>query len=160
MPDQPAEIKPKALAGGIEVWCAFDQLVPIEELRPNPRNSNKHPDGQIDLLAKAIKYFGWRHTILVSKRSGLIVAGHGRLLAAQKLGLPLVPVDYQDFASDADEMGWLWKQEAGDETSESIKCRPLLSAGYAPCQTPRRVRGLAATRPCSARGNSSSGIRD
>jgi DNA modification methylase len=102
-----AEIKPKALAGGIEVWCAFDQLVPVDELRPNPRNPNKHPDGQIELLAKAIKYFGWRHTILVSKRSGLIVSGHGRLLAAQKLGTPLVPVDYQDFASDADEMAVL-----------------------------------------------------
>lgn len=107
MHDKSAEIKPKALAGGIDVWCAFDQLAPIDELRPNPRNPNKHPEGQIALLAKAIKYFGWRHTIVVSRRSGLIVAGHGRLLAAQGLGTPLVPVDYQDFASDADEMAVL-----------------------------------------------------
>ncbi|PTY01842.1 hypothetical protein DB346_11015 [Verrucomicrobia bacterium LW23] len=82
--------KPKALANGIEVWCAFDELVPTGDIKPNPRNPYKHPESQIALLVKAIHYFGCRHTILVSKRSGLIVAGHGRLLAAQSLGLSLV----------------------------------------------------------------------
>ena len=124
--DELAEIpagapKPKALAGGIEVWCAFDQLVPTEQLQPNPRNPNKHDASQIELLAKAIRYFGWRHTILVSKRSGLIVAGHGRLMAAQKLGVSLVPVDYQDFASEADEMAVLIGDNRLAELSDPSK---------------------------------------
>ena len=99
--------KAKGLADGIEVWCSFDKLVPIEEMKANPRNPNTHPVRQIELLAKNIRSFGWRHPITVSKRSGCIVAGHGRLAAAQELGIKLVPVDYQDFASDSDEMAVL-----------------------------------------------------
>lgn len=100
---EPNEVKAKGLADGIEVWCGFDKLAPVEDLKPNPRNPNTHPARQIELLAKNIRYFGWRHPVTVSKRSGLIVAGHGRLAAAKHLGLQLVPVDYQDFASDNDE---------------------------------------------------------
>ncbi len=99
--------KAKGLADGIEVWCGFDKLAPIEDLKPNPRNPNTHPARQIELLAKNIRYLGWRHPITVSKRSGFIVAGHGRLAAARELGVQLVPVDYQDFASDSDEMAVL-----------------------------------------------------
>lgn len=99
--------KAKGLADGIEVWCGFEQLVPIEDLKPNPRNPNTHPSRQIELLAKNIRYFGWRHPVTVSKRSGLIVAGHGRLAAARELDVQLVPVDYQDFASESDEMAVL-----------------------------------------------------
>jgi len=99
--------KAKGLADGIEVWCSFEKLVPVEELQPNPRNPNTHPARQIELLAKNIRYFGWRHPITVSKRSGHIVAGHGRLAAAGELGVQLVPVDYQDFASESDEMAVL-----------------------------------------------------
>ena len=104
---EPNEVKAKALADGIEVWCSFDKLVPVEELKPNPRNPNTHPVRQIELLAKNIRYFGFRHPITVSKLSGLIVSGHGRLAAAKHLGLQLVPVDFQDFASENDEMAVL-----------------------------------------------------
>ena len=99
--------KAKSLADGIEVWCSFDKLVSVDELTPNPRNPNTHPSRQIDLLAKNIRYFGFRHPITVSKLTGHIVAGHGRLAAAKHLGLKLVPVDYQDFVSENDEMAVL-----------------------------------------------------
>ena len=99
--------KAKALADGIEVWCSFDKLVSVEDLKPNPRNPNTHPARQVELLAKNVRYFGWRHPITVSNRSGFIVAGHGRLEAARELGVQLVPVDYQNFASDNDEMAVL-----------------------------------------------------
>lgn len=99
--------KARTLANGIEVWCSFDKLVPVGELKPNPRNPNTHPQRQIELLAKNIRYFGWRQTITVSKRSGLIVSGHGRLMAAKHLGVEVVPVDFQDFASENDELAML-----------------------------------------------------
>lgn len=75
---------------------------PIASLKPHPKNRNTHPPEQIERLAKIIKYQGWRHPIIVSKQSGFIVAGHGRLEAAKLLNLPVVPVHYQDFV-DADQ---------------------------------------------------------
>ena len=109
----------KALADGVEVWCAHDRLVPLDDLKPNPRNPNEHPEGQLALLAKNIRYFGWRHCITVSKRSGFIVAGHGRLQAAQRLGVRLAPVDYQDFASDDEELAVLIADNRLSELSET-----------------------------------------
>ncbi len=117
--DENKNIKAKALANGVEVWCSFDELANIETLKSNPKNPNKHPDSQIELLAKNIKYLGWRHPITVSKRSGFIVAGHGRLAAAKSLGLQIVPVDYQDFNSDADEMATLVADNRLAELSET-----------------------------------------
>lgn len=102
-----AHPKAKALADGVEVWCEFERLVPVGELAPNPRNPNTHPRHQVELLAKNIRHFGWRHPITVSRRSGLIVSGHGRLMAAMHLGLKLAPADFQDFATDDDELAVL-----------------------------------------------------
>jgi len=87
----------------VKVYTAHDEMRNIEELKPNPRNPNKHPEKQIDLLAKIIQEQGWRTPITVSKRSGLIVRGHARLEAAQKLGLKQVPVDLQEYESDEKE---------------------------------------------------------
>ena len=87
----------------ITIHCAFDKLVPVEKLTPNPRNPNHHPAAQIWLLAKIIEAQGWRAPITVSKRSGFIVRGHGRLEAALLLGEKEVPVDYQDYTDEAME---------------------------------------------------------
>lgn len=87
----------------VKVHCAYDEMVDIDKLVPNHRNPNKHPKKQIELLAKIIKYQGWRVPITVSTRSGFIVRGHGRYEAAKLLGLEKVPVDYQDYANEAEE---------------------------------------------------------
>ena len=55
------------------------------------------------MLAKIMEFQGWRLPIVVSKRSGFIVRGHGRLLAAQRLGLKKVPIDEQDYENEAQE---------------------------------------------------------
>jgi len=87
----------------MQVKCEHDKLEDIHKVIDNPKNPNKHDDKQVGLLAKLIDYTGFRHPIIVSKRSGFIVAGHGRLLAAKKLGYEQVPVDYQDFKDEAEE---------------------------------------------------------
>jgi DNA modification methylase len=91
----------------ILVHCSHAQLVDVTELVANPRNPNKHSDKQVALLAKIIRHQGWRSPITVSNRSGFVVTGHGRLQAAILLGEQLVPVDRQDFASEADEWSHL-----------------------------------------------------
>lgn len=91
------------MAGSIPVYCAFDKIVPLEELKPNPKNPNHHPQNQVELLARVIEAQGWRQPVKVSTRSGLIVSGHGRYEAALHLGCP-VPVDFQSYPSDEDEL--------------------------------------------------------
>ena len=90
-------------ASSIPVHCSHDALVDITEIVANPRNPNKHPDKQVALLAKIIRHQGWRAPVVVSKRSGFVVAGHGRLEAAKLLQVQVVPVNFQEFATEADE---------------------------------------------------------
>ncbi|NPV52197.1 MAG: ParB N-terminal domain-containing protein [Firmicutes bacterium] len=115
------QVEPRAVASGIPVYCAFDELADITSLVPNPGNPNRHPERQIELLAKIIKAQGWRVPITVSDRSGFVVRGHGRLLAAQKLGVKEVPVDRQDYASDADEWADLVADNRLSELAEMDK---------------------------------------
>lgn len=91
------------MADNIMIHCAYTDLVDITSVVPNPRNPNHHSDKQVELLAKVIKAQGWRAPITVSNRSGFIVRGHGRLMAAQLLGLDTVPIDRQDYESEAAE---------------------------------------------------------
>ena len=88
---------------GIPVYCRYDEAVEIEKVTGHPRNPNKHGEDQIALLAKIIKASGWRNPICVSNRSGFVIKGHGRLMAARVLGVTHVPVEYQDYATEAEE---------------------------------------------------------
>lgn len=98
------EKEPKGYAGNIPVYCAFDKIVSIEEIKPNPKNPNQHPPEQIEILAKVIQGQGWRAPITVSTLSGLVVRGHGRLMAAQLLELDSVPIDYQHYNTHDEEI--------------------------------------------------------
>lgn len=101
--DYKTEAEPKAYADGVPVFCAHDKVVDIETLVPNPKNPNQHPDTQIQLLGRIIRQTGWRQPITISKRSGFIVKGHGRLLAARLEGMKEAPVDYQNYTNEAEE---------------------------------------------------------
>ena len=91
------EMKCRGYIGDVPIYCAHDKIVPVSEVKPNPKNPNQHPEEQTELLAKIIKTQGWRAPITVSTLSGLVVRGHGRLMAAQHLGLDSVPVDFQHY---------------------------------------------------------------
>jgi DNA modification methylase len=71
-------------ADKIEQW-------PTANLLPYARNARTHSDDQVAQIAASIAEFGFTNPILAGS-DGVIVAGHGRLAAAQKLGLELVPV--------------------------------------------------------------------
>lgn len=101
--DYKTEAEPKAYADGVPVFCAHDKIVDTATLVPNPKNPNQHPDAQIHLLGRIIRQTGWRQPITVSKRSGFIVKGHGRLSAAILESMKEVPVDYQNYTNEAEE---------------------------------------------------------
>jgi ParB-like chromosome segregation protein Spo0J len=62
----------------------------VTELIPYVKNSRTHSDEQVAQIAASIKEFGWTNPILVDGSNG-IIAGHGRLMAARKLGYTEVP---------------------------------------------------------------------
>lgn len=62
----------------------------VESLIPYAKNSRTHSNAQIDKLIASIKQWGWTTPVLIDE-NGRIIAGHGRVMAAQKLGLENVP---------------------------------------------------------------------
>ena len=69
--------------------------VPIKTLTPYAKNPREHTADQVDAIARSIEQFGWAQPILVDAES-VIVAGHGRYLAAKQLGHVQVPVIVMD----------------------------------------------------------------
>lgn len=102
----------------IPVHCAHTRLVDPNTLKPNPVNPNRHSAHQIQLLASIIQEQGWRNPVTVSKRSGLIVRGHGRLEAALLIGCETIPVDEQDYTSEAEELADLLADNRLSELAE------------------------------------------
>lgn len=101
----------------IEIKSKHIHIVNIDSLIPHPKNMHFHPEEQIERLCKLIEYQGFRNPIIVQQGTNLIVAGHGRILAANKLGIKEVPVIYQEFESEAQLYSYIVSDNAiGKET--------------------------------------------
>ncbi len=87
------------MARRIEIW-------PIDRLVPYARNARTHSPEQIAQIAASIMEFGFTNPILVDSKAG-IIAGHGRLLAARKLGLAEVPVVVLDYLSETQRRAYI-----------------------------------------------------
>lgn len=66
------------------------ERIPLERLIPYARNARTHSDAQVAQIAASIREFGFTNPVLIDADEG-IIAGHGRVLAARKLGLAEVP---------------------------------------------------------------------
>src|SRR3954466_10878018 len=86
-------------ADRIERW-SLDRLVPYA------RNARTHSDAQVAQIAASVRKWGWTVPVLVDE-SGMLIAGHGRVLAARKLGLPEVPVMVAQGWSDAQKRAYV-----------------------------------------------------
>lgn len=74
----------------------------VADLIPYAANSRTHSDAQVAQIAASIREFGWTNPILIDG-DNTIIAGHGRLLAARKLGMAAVPVIVLDHLSKAQQ---------------------------------------------------------
>ncbi len=83
----------------IELW-------PIDRLVPYARNARTHSDEQIAQIAASIVEFGFNNAVLVDTKAG-IIAGHGRVLAARKLGLERVPVVVLDHLTETQKRAYI-----------------------------------------------------
>ena len=79
---------------------------PVEALIPYARNARTHSEAQVGLIAGSIREFGFNNPVLVDRDNG-IIAGHGRVLAAQRLGLGEVPVIELGHLSEAQKRAYI-----------------------------------------------------
>lgn len=85
-----------------QIQFAKQSMVALADLSPYDNNAREHSESQIEMLANAILRFGWTNPLVVCSATNRIAAGHGRYLAAQRLGLKEVPVVAVDNLTDED----------------------------------------------------------
>ena len=119
------QLSPEILAKRIEFW-------PLEKLRPYARNPRTHSDEQITSIMNSIRRFGFTNPILVDTADG-IIAGHGRLRAAQKLGMSEVPVIVLSGLTDDERRAYIIADN-----------RLALDAGWHPEFLPEEMAALKA----------------
>lgn len=108
----------------------------VTELIPYVNNSRTHSDDQVAQIAASIKEFGWTNPILIDGENG-IIAGHGRLQAARKLGYKEVPTIELSGLSEAQKKAYIIADNklalnAGwDNEMLKIELTDLLSQGFA-----------------------------
>ena len=78
----------------------------IDDLIPYARNSRTHSDEQVAQIAASMKEWGWTNPVLVDEHGG-IIAGHGRIMAARKLGMDEVPVMVAQGWTDAQKRAYV-----------------------------------------------------
>ena len=93
-------------AGPARSWPAERiEHMPIERLIPYANNARVHSEADIDKLSDAIRKWGWTMPVLIDEEGNLL-AGHGRLRAAAKLGLTSIPVILARRWSEADKRAY------------------------------------------------------
>jgi len=108
----------------------------VTELIPYVNNSRTHSDEQVAQIAASIKEFGWTNPILVDGSNG-IIAGHGRLMAARKLGFKEVPTIELADLTDTQRKAYIIADNrlalnAGwDNEMLTIELNDLLADGFA-----------------------------
>src|SRR5712691_5946306 len=119
-----------------DIWMAHKiELKAIEELIPYARNPRTHSDAQVAQLAGSIKAFGFTNPVLVDSEGG-IVAGHGRVLAARRLGLAHVPIVRLEHLTETQRRAYVTVDNqlalnAGwDEDLLGLELKELQDAGF------------------------------
>jgi len=75
----------------MEIGAEKIEMRPLAELVPYARNARTHSESQVSVLAASIGRYGFNNPVLIDAAGG-IIAGHGRVLAAKRLGMETVPV--------------------------------------------------------------------
>ena len=106
-----------------ELHDRIERLSP-DAVIPYANNAKEHPDDQVKKIASSIKNYGWDQPIVVDADNE-IIKGHGRLQAAELLGLDEVPVIRRDDLTDAEAKA---ARIADNKTAESPWNDDLLAA--------------------------------
>jgi hypothetical protein len=130
--------------------------LPLARLIPYARNARTHDDDQVAKIAASIVDFGWLNPVLIDD-AGNVIAGHGRLLAAQKLGLDSVPLIRAAHLTPAQVRAYRlgpWDRRCRRTTGDvfrAAKDRRDAKLGRAAKSARHRPRHHRRRRPCPTR---------
>ena len=116
------------------------QLVPIEKLVPYANNARTHSPEQIKKLRSSLREFGFINPVIIDRDYG-VIAGHGRILAAQEEGLGKVPCVFADHLTEAQKKAYIiadnrMAMDAGwDEEMLRVEIEALQAADFDPLLT-------------------------
>lgn len=143
------------------------ELVSLDRLKPYPRNPRTHSEEQVAQIAASIVEFGWTSPVLVAG-DGTVIAGHGRLEAARRLGLDAVPVVVLDHLSAAQRRAYViadnklalnagWNEEllAAELHALNGDGFDLALTGFDEAELDRLMAPLDDTEPMSPDGDTS-----
>ena len=94
------------------------EYLPVDSLKQYEKNARKHEDADVQTIVASIKEFGFDDPIGVWGEDNLIVEGHGRLMAAKKLGMETVPVIHLDHLTDEQRRAYALAHNKTAEMSE------------------------------------------
>jgi DNA modification methylase len=133
------------------------EILPIDQLRPWPRNARTHSRKQIKQIAESIRHFGFTNPVLIDGENR-ILAGHGRVEAARQLGMTSVPCLRVDHLSPAEKRAYVLADNklalnAGwDEELLALELKELMEVdiefdvgltGFSIAEVDQLVEGLA-----------------
>ena len=118
------------------------------DLIPYAANARTHTEAQVAMIAGSIRRFGWTNPVLVDGENG-IIAGHGRVLAAQKLGVAEVPVIELADLSEADRRAYIIADNRLAELAGGTT--PCSPQSLARCATWASRSGRSASRRTTCR---------
>ena len=109
------------------------ELISIADLLPYANNARTHSPEQVQQIAASIREFGWTNPVLIDQNNG-IIAGHGRALAAEKVGMTEVPCIRLGHLTETQRRAYHWRHEPvmygwtpgaghrwhGDRTQDSV----------------------------------------
>src|ERR1700734_1788287 len=139
------------------VCALLIENLPIDRLQPWPRNTRTHPRKQIRQIAESIRRFGFTNPVLIDGENR-ILAGHGRVEAAQELGMATAPCLRGDHLSPAEKRAYVLADNklalnAGwDEELLALELKELMEAdiefdisvtGFSIAEVDQLVEGLA-----------------
>ncbi len=121
--------------GGRARWPDGTVMVPLSALKPYPRNARTHSRRQISKIAASIERFGFVNPVLIDE-TNMIIAGHGRVAAAKRLGWSEAPTLRIEHLGDAEKRAYILAdnrlaEEAGwDQEILSIELQGLLEHDF------------------------------
>jgi len=108
------------------------ELVPIDQLHPDPANPRRISEEELDALERSLREFGFVQPVLARREDGIVIGGHQRLVAARRLGLTQVPVTWLDISVEQARLLGLALNKISGSFDDALLARLLADLATSP----------------------------